>query len=205
MGRWRHLEWSSYTYPACQNVFLLSVWCKRNRFHQDQLFQMRKALKDQQDVNLHLRSYIDNVLMNIMEKHPELLEIRSKKWKELELRCPMTHLGGTVLFAQKHSSLCDIPSGHDLPPPIRTSADHMICWSVCWSQMICLLIRWSDDRLFCCIPSVMMIIDHPLIPFKCLPTVIVESLLTTTRIRVVILFWSTFGDKQRHHVMIAIS
>ena len=42
-------------------------------------FQMRKALKDQQDVNLHLRSYIDNVLMNIMEKHPELLEIRSKK------------------------------------------------------------------------------------------------------------------------------
>jgi len=41
--------------------------------------EMRKALKDQQDVNLHLRSYIDNVLMNIMEKHPELLEIRSKK------------------------------------------------------------------------------------------------------------------------------
>jgi len=41
--------------------------------------EMRKALKDQQDVNLHLRSYIDNVLMNIMEKHPELLEIRAKK------------------------------------------------------------------------------------------------------------------------------
>ena len=53
--------------------------CKKNCFHQDQFFQMRKALKDQQDVNLHLRSYIDNVLMNIMEKHPELLEIRSKK------------------------------------------------------------------------------------------------------------------------------
>jgi len=44
-----------------------------------ELDKMRKALKDQQDVNLHLRSYIDNVLMNIMEKHPELLEIRSKK------------------------------------------------------------------------------------------------------------------------------
>ena len=51
---------------------------KKNCLHLD-LFQMRKALKDQQDVNLHLRSYIDNVLMNIMEKHPELLEIRSKK------------------------------------------------------------------------------------------------------------------------------
>merc|ERR1712192_332377 len=44
--------------------------------------EMRKALKDQQDVNLHLRSYIDNVLMNIMEKHSELLEIRSKKRKK---------------------------------------------------------------------------------------------------------------------------
>ena len=51
---------------------------QKNCLHLD-LFQMRKALKDQQDVNLHLRSYIDNVLMNIMEKHPELLEIRSKK------------------------------------------------------------------------------------------------------------------------------
>jgi len=45
----------------------------------EQLLQMRKALKDQQDVNLHLRSYIDNVLMNIMMHHPELLEIKSQK------------------------------------------------------------------------------------------------------------------------------
>ena len=28
--------------------------------------EMRKALLDQQDVNLHLRSYIDIVLLNIM-------------------------------------------------------------------------------------------------------------------------------------------
>jgi len=40
--------------------------------------EMRKALKDQQDVNIHLRSYIDNVLLNIMDKYPELLEIRNK-------------------------------------------------------------------------------------------------------------------------------
>ena len=41
---------------------------------------MRKALQDQQDVNLHLRKYIDSVLLNIMEKYPELLEVRGK-WK----------------------------------------------------------------------------------------------------------------------------
>ena len=41
---------------------------------------MRKALQDQQDVNLHLRKYIDSVLLNIMEKYPELLEVRCK-WR----------------------------------------------------------------------------------------------------------------------------
>jgi len=40
--------------------------------------EMRKALQDQQDVNLHLRKYIDSVLLNIMEKYPELLEVRGK-------------------------------------------------------------------------------------------------------------------------------
>jgi Rab11 family-interacting protein 3/4 len=40
---------------------------------------MRKALKDQQDVNSHLRHYIDTVLLNIMDKYPELLEIRNAK------------------------------------------------------------------------------------------------------------------------------
>lgn len=40
--------------------------------------EMRKALQDQQDVNTHLRKYIDSVLLNIMDKYPELLEVRSK-------------------------------------------------------------------------------------------------------------------------------
>merc|ERR1719447_1869019 len=40
--------------------------------------EMRKALQDQQEVNLHLRKYIDSVLLNIMEKYPELLEVRGK-------------------------------------------------------------------------------------------------------------------------------
>jgi len=38
--------------------------------------EMRKALQDQQDVNAHLRKYIDSVLLNIMDKYPELLEVR---------------------------------------------------------------------------------------------------------------------------------
>lgn len=45
--------------------------------------QMRKALQDQQDVNTHLRKYIDSVLLNIMDKYPELLEVRSK-WSDKE-------------------------------------------------------------------------------------------------------------------------
>merc|ERR1712029_707656 len=43
-----------------------------------ELSKMRKALQDQQEVNLHLRKYIDSVLLNIMEKYPELLEVRGK-------------------------------------------------------------------------------------------------------------------------------
>merc|ERR1712038_2115532 len=38
--------------------------------------QVRRALKEQQDVNEGLRGYIDGILMNIMEKYPELLEVR---------------------------------------------------------------------------------------------------------------------------------
>jgi len=38
--------------------------------------QVRQALKEQQDVNEGLRGYIDGILMNIMEKYPELLEVR---------------------------------------------------------------------------------------------------------------------------------
>lgn len=40
--------------------------------------KMRRTLKDQQDLNAHLRGYIDSVLINIMDKYPELLEIRAK-------------------------------------------------------------------------------------------------------------------------------
>jgi len=40
--------------------------------------QLRKALGEQKDVNLHLQTYIDNVLLNIMDRYPELLEIKNK-------------------------------------------------------------------------------------------------------------------------------
>jgi len=42
----------------------------------DELDQVKRALKEQQEVNGQLRAYIDGILMNIMEKYPELLEVR---------------------------------------------------------------------------------------------------------------------------------
>ena len=41
--------------------------------------EVREAAREQQEANRALRSYIDTVLMIIMEKHPELLEIISKE------------------------------------------------------------------------------------------------------------------------------
>ena len=43
--------------------------------------QVYEALKDQQEVNSRLRAYIDGILLNIVENHPQLLEVKNKKWR----------------------------------------------------------------------------------------------------------------------------
>ncbi|XP_042893775.1 rab11 family-interacting protein 4-like isoform X1 [Penaeus japonicus] len=44
----------------------------------DTVEKLKKSLKDAQEANQHLRSYIDGILLNIVENYPQLLEVKQK-------------------------------------------------------------------------------------------------------------------------------
>ncbi|XP_044735299.1 GATA zinc finger domain-containing protein 5 [Chrysoperla carnea] len=54
--------------------------CLADEFQQMSQIQLQHALKEQQDVNNELRAYIENILLNIVENSPQLLEVKNKQF-----------------------------------------------------------------------------------------------------------------------------
>lgn len=45
-----------------------------------EITELKASLSSQEEVNRQLQNYIDAVILNIMEKNPELLEVSNKNW-----------------------------------------------------------------------------------------------------------------------------
>ena len=51
------------------------IWQHRQSF-ETEIQELKKSLRKQEEVNAEQQKYIDSVILNIMDKHPELLEVR---------------------------------------------------------------------------------------------------------------------------------
>ena len=50
----------------------------KTKARETEIVELKASLSSQKEVNRQLQTYIDSVILNIMEKHPELLEISNQ-------------------------------------------------------------------------------------------------------------------------------
>ena len=50
----------------------------KTKTRETEIVELKASLSSQKEVNRQLQTYIDAVILNIMEKHPELLEVSNR-------------------------------------------------------------------------------------------------------------------------------
>ena len=50
----------------------------KTKTRETEIVELKASLSSQKEVNRQLQTYIDSVILNIMEKHPELLEVSNQ-------------------------------------------------------------------------------------------------------------------------------